>query len=103
MTYEVDMNDEIDYKEICKKFLPALIALLVALIGWISNDMGLDQSEKEALIRETELTARINNLELRSAEFKGELKAQRGILTELQLDIREIKTILENNLNKRRH
>lgn len=83
-----------------KHFLPALLALITALTAWLSNNSDLSSINEDRIKAEVTLSNRVNQLELQAAELKGEQKTQRELLTELRLDIREIKTLLESKLGK---
>ena len=93
-------DEEFDIKEWMKKFLPAILALVVALTAWINNASNITDNQEARIKSEVEFNSRLTQVELQAAEFKGEQKSQRELLTELRLDIREIKTLLEKSMEK---
>ena len=95
-----DEDNEFDLKEWSKKFLPAILALVVALTAWINNRLDIEQGVEDRIKTEVEFNSRLTQVELQAAEMRGEQKSQRELLTELRLDIREIKTLLENSVGK---
>ena len=95
-----DEDKEFNLKEWSKKFLPAILALVVALTAWINNRLDIEQGVEDRIKTEVEFNSRLTQAELQIAEMRGEQKSQRELLTELRLDIREIKTLLENSVGK---
>lgn len=96
----MEKDNEFDLKEWSKKFLPAILALVVALTAWINNRLDIEQGVEDRIKTEIEFNSRLTQAELQLAEMRGEQKSQRELLTELRLDIREIKTLLENSVGK---
>lgn len=96
----MEKDNEFDLKEWSKKFLPAILALVVALTAWINNRINIEDNQESRIKTEVEFNSRLTQVELQAAEMRGEQKSQRELLTELRLDIREIKTLLENSVGK---
>lgn len=96
----MEKDNEFDLKEWSKKFLPAILALVVALTAWINNRIDIEDNQESRIKTEVEFNSRLTQVELQAAEMRGEQKSQRELLTELRLDIREIKTLLENSVGK---
>lgn len=93
-----DQDTRSMYASWLKHFLPALLALVTAITAWFVNNSDLSSSNEERIKAEVSLNNRVTQIELQAAELKGEQKSQRELLTELRLDIREIKTLLESKL-----
>ena len=94
---------EFDLKNWAKHFLPALLALVIAATGWFDSNRSLSASEENQSVEMAKLKFEVDRLKLNTAEFIGEQRSQRELITDLRLDIREIKTILESmNEDKKR-
>ena len=100
---ENEETKEFDVKNWAKHFLPALLALVIAATAWFDSNRSINASEETQSIAITKLKYEVDRLKLNTAEFMGEQRSQRELITDLRLDIREIKTILESmNEDKKR-
>ena len=93
------MNEEsndVDLKGLAKHFLPAILALLVALTGWLESHTSISNNIESFEVYKVRVEKELEQVKLNEAELKGELKYQQNLTTDLRMDIREIKTILES-------
>lgn len=95
-------NKEFDLKNWAKHFLPAILALVIAATAWFDSNSSINEKSESFDAYKTKVNMEIEQLKLYEAELKGELRSQREMITDLRIDIREIKTILENIVRDKR-
>jgi len=96
------MDKQFDIKNLAKHFLPAVLIALLSMFGYLESSNNIANNKESVDTEVAKLGFELDQMKLRSAELIGEQRAQRELITDLRMDIREIKTILEQVIKERR-